>query len=68
MKNSEIKQLTTKELEERIEDEKQTLVKMKLNHTVSPLDNPLKMKFMKKDIARMKTELQGRKQEEINNK
>ena len=60
MKMSEIKEFSTKELEERIELEKNTLVRMRLNHAVSPLDNPMKLKFARKDIARMMTELNNR--------
>jgi len=61
MKTSEIKEFSTKELIERIEVEKNTLVRMRLNHAVSPLDNPMKLKFARKDIARMMTELTKRK-------
>jgi len=60
MKMSEIKEFSTKELEERIEVEKNTLVRMRLNHAVSPLDNPMKLKFARKNIARMMTELNKR--------
>ena len=63
MKMSEVKEFTTKELEERIDTEKNTLVRMRLNHAVSPLDNPMKLKFARKDIARMMTELNKRKAE-----
>jgi len=61
MKTSEIKEFSTKELIERIEVEKNTLVRMRLNHAVSPLDSPMKLKFARKDIARMMTELTKRK-------
>ena len=61
MKMSEIKEFTTKELEERLETEKNTLVRLRLNHAVSPLDNPMKLKYARKDIARMMTELNKRK-------
>ena len=61
MKMSEIKEFTNKELEERLELEKNTLVRLRLNHAVSPLDNPMKLRFMRKDIARMMTELNNRK-------
>jgi large subunit ribosomal protein L29 len=61
MKMSEIKEFSTKELEERIETEKNTLVRMRLNHAVSPLDNPMKLKFIRKDIARLMTEWNSRK-------
>ena len=60
MKMSEIREFSTKELEERIEVEKNSLVRMRLNHAVSPLDNPMKLKFVRKDIARMMTELNKR--------
>lgn len=65
MKNTEIKELTTKEIEERIEGEKGLLVRLKLNHAVSPLDNPNKIKETKQNIARLLTELRYR---QLNNK
>jgi large subunit ribosomal protein L29 len=64
MKTAEIKELTTKELEERIDAESTNLTKLKLNHTISPLDNPLKIRSTRRDIARMKTELQMRSKAE----
>ena len=60
MKMSEIKDFSTKELINRIEADKNTLVRMRLTHAVSPLDNPMKLKFARKDIARMMTELNKR--------
>ena len=55
MKASEIKELTIKELEEKIENEKNLLLKQKLNHAVSPLDNPQKIKYTRRNVARMLT-------------
>ena len=63
MKTSEIKQFTDKELLERIDDDFNLLVRMKLNHVVSPLDNPNKISQTRRNIARLKTEL---RQREIN--
>jgi large subunit ribosomal protein L29 len=60
MKNSEIKELSTPEIVERIEEEKSLLLKQRLNHAVSPLDNPHKLTETKKNIARLKTELRSR--------
>jgi large subunit ribosomal protein L29 len=57
MKNSEIKELSTKELKERIDTEMELLTRMKLNHAVSPLDNPMKIRSSRKNVARMQTEL-----------
>ncbi|MEE4198953.1 MAG: 50S ribosomal protein L29 [Bacteroidales bacterium] len=67
MKNSEIRELTTKEIEERIDTEKTMLTRLKLNHAVSPLDNPLKIKQTRKNIARLMTELRKREIKESSN-
>lgn len=67
MKSSEIKELTTKELIERIDTENTHLTRLKLNHAVSPLDNPLKIKDTRKNIARLKTELRKRELNENSN-
>ncbi len=60
MKTSEIKELTTKEIVEKVQLEKENLVRLRLNHAVSPLDNPLKIKESRKNIARLKTVLRQR--------
>jgi large subunit ribosomal protein L29 len=60
MKSTEIKELTNKEIEEKIENETSLLIRLKLNHAISPLDNPLKIKDTKKNIARLNTELRKR--------
>ncbi|MDD2380110.1 MAG: 50S ribosomal protein L29 [Mariniphaga sp.] len=60
MKTSEIKELTTKEIVEKIQVEKENLVRLRLNHAVSALDNPMKIKDSKKNIARLKTILRQR--------
>jgi large subunit ribosomal protein L29 len=67
MKSSEIKELTTKELVEKIDTEKTQLTRLKLNHAVSPLDNPLKITETRKNIARLKTELRKRELNENSN-
>lgn len=61
MKNSEIKELSTKDIEERIEDQIMILDKARLNHAVSPLENSNVLKEYRKTIARLKTELNKRK-------
>lgn len=60
MKTSEIKELTDKELLERLDAEKNHLVHMKMNHAISPLDNPLQIKDIRRSIARFATELRQR--------
>ncbi|MBR4388125.1 MAG: 50S ribosomal protein L29 [Prevotella sp.] len=60
MKINEIKELDTKDLTERLETEVARLQQMKLNHAITPLENPMLIRQAKKDIARMKTELRQR--------
>ncbi len=60
MKSSEIRELSTKEITEKVDDLKSVLTRMKINHAVSPLDNPNKIAETKKDIARLNTELRMR--------
>ena len=60
MKQQVIREMTLEEIKERLEEEKKQLVKMKLAHAVSPLDNPHKMKEYKKTVARLLTELRKR--------
>ena len=57
MKTSEIKELTVKEIVEKLQVEKENLVRLKLNHAVSPLDNPMKLQVSKRNIARLQTVL-----------
>jgi large subunit ribosomal protein L29 len=68
MEQNVIKELSTAELIERLEDETKQLVKLKINHAVSPLENPNKIKAYRRIIARIKTELRKRELEELNNK
>lgn len=63
MKTSEITELTTPEIIERIENSNEELLRMKLNHSVNPLDNPMKIRFARKNIARLYSELRKRQLE-----
>ena len=60
MKIKELKELETKELAERIETEVAKYNQMKLNHAITPLENPSLIKAARRDIARMKTVLRER--------
>jgi len=60
MKSSELQELSLKELEERIDNERNFLAKLKLNHAISPLDNPMKIRGIRRNIARFVTELKNR--------
>ena len=67
MKRSEIQEMTTKEILEKIQLEKENLVRLRMNHAVSPLDNPMKIKETKKNIARLKTIFRQREFNETQN-
>ena len=60
MKQSVIRDFSTGELRERLEVEKKQLLKLKFNHAVSPLENPMKIKAYKQTVARLETELRAR--------
>jgi large subunit ribosomal protein L29 len=64
MKTSEIRELSKPDLIERIDTERTMLVRMRLNHAITPLDNPQKIKQTKLTIARLVTELRARELEE----
>ncbi|MBO5186540.1 MAG: 50S ribosomal protein L29 [Prevotella sp.] len=60
MKIKEVRELETKELAERIDAEVGKYNQMKLNHSITPLENPSEIKATRRNIARMKTELRQR--------
>ena len=62
MKTKEIKELETKELAEKLETEVAKYNMMKINHAVTPVENPSQIKAARRDIARMKTELRWKQE------
>ncbi len=60
MKQEVIQEFSTDELRERLEEERKQMTRLRLNHAVSPLENPNKIKEYRKTIARMVTELRNR--------
>jgi large subunit ribosomal protein L29 len=60
MKQEVIRQFSTPDLIERLEVERKQLTRMKINHAVSPLENPMKIKEYKSVIAQLLTELRAR--------
>jgi large subunit ribosomal protein L29 len=61
MATKEIKGLSDQELTEKITAEKADLNKVTLNHTISPVENPSKIRVSRRNIARMLTEVNNRK-------
>jgi len=64
MKQNVINEMSTGELHERLDEERKQLRKLKMNHAVSPLENPMKIKDYRRTVARIKTELRKRELEE----
>ena len=60
MKQSVIAELSTKEVKERLEEETKQLLKMRMHHAVSPIENPNRIKEYRKTVARLKTEIKAR--------
>ena len=57
MKTAEIKEMSVQDLQERIAAEKARLATMKVQHAVSPVEDPSQIKKTRRDIARMLTVL-----------
>jgi len=65
MKQEVITELSTQELKERLDEERTQLSKLRMNHAVSPLENPNVIAQFRKTIARILTELRKRELDEI---
>jgi len=61
MNNKEIRELSDKELKETLADKRVFFTRLKLNHKVSDIENPMLIRSTRREIARMKTELNVRK-------
>tara|TARA_Y100000815_G_scaffold78106_1_gene67161 strand:- start:160 stop:351 length:192 start_codon:yes stop_codon:yes gene_type:complete len=60
MKQSEIKQLSTAELQEKLSETQKSYADLKMAHTVSPLENPIQLRTVRRTVARLATELTKR--------
>ena len=58
--NKSLKDLNENDLKARIAEDKLRLKKLEFAHAISPLENPLSIRSLRKDIARLKTELKNR--------
>ena len=61
MKAQVLVEMPENELNDLLVTEKDRLVKMKMSHAVSPMENPLQIKFTRKTIARVMTEISKRR-------
>ena len=55
-----LKDLNETELQARIQEDQQRLKKLEFAHTISPLENPMSIRDLRKDIARLQTALKSR--------
>lgn len=63
MKSTEIKDLSINDLQEKIAEMELMQQKVVITHSISPLENPLQIRWSRRDIARLKTELRKRELE-----
>ncbi|MBD5140805.1 MAG: 50S ribosomal protein L29 [Oscillospiraceae bacterium] len=64
MKASEVRDMTTIELDTKLADLKKELFALRFQHAINQLDNPTRLKAVKKDIARVKTIINERSKSE----
>jgi large subunit ribosomal protein L29 len=57
MKQAEIREASTAKLQEKLADSKKAYTEMKMAHAISPLENPIQLRFQRRAIARIQTEL-----------
>jgi len=60
MKYSEIKDMTSEDLSDKIQEIESVLNKMRMDHSVSELENPMSIRYSRRFLARLKTEKQNR--------
>jgi large subunit ribosomal protein L29 len=60
IKKEDLKGLGLEDLRQRLEDDLLRLQQLRFNHAVNPLENPMQVRFLRKEIARLKTEIRQR--------
>ena len=65
MKKSEIEKLSPEDLQDKLVEFKKQLSDLKMNHAVSPLENPLQIKNIRKTVARLLTAINSKQNEII---
>ena len=63
MKQSEIKGLSIAELEEKLGEVRKSYADLRMTHAISPLENPIQLRSIRRTIARLATELNNRELE-----
>ena len=65
MKINEIRKLTTEEINKKIVDSKEELLKLRMKQATGTLENPVRIRELRKEVARFKTIIRERELEEI---
>jgi len=60
MKQSEIKELSVVELQEKLGEIKKSYADLKMSHAITPLENPIQLRSLRRNVARIATELTKR--------
>lgn len=60
LKKEDLNSLSIDDLKQRLTDDSDRLQKLRFNHAVNPLDNPTQLRFLRREIARLKTEMRRR--------
>ena len=55
--------MNEQDLKARLEEDKQRLKKLEFAHAISPLENPMTLRSLRRDIARLQTELKLKQQQ-----
>ena len=59
-KSNSLKDLTVQELRDKLESGRESLSKLRFNHTVSPVESPAQLRSGRKEVARILTEIRRR--------
>ncbi len=62
--NIKLREMTTLELEDLLQDSSSSLTKLKMNHSTAELENPIELRTVRRNVARINTELKSREIQE----
>jgi len=65
MKNSELRGLSLDELQNKLSVEKDNYGKLKFAHSITPIENPMKIKETRKLVARIETVIKAKELNEV---
>jgi large subunit ribosomal protein L29 len=62
--NIKLREMSTTELEDLLQDNNSSLIKLKMNHSTAELENPIELRTVRRNVARINTELKSREIQE----